>query len=144
MGYINTFLDLVPNIDISHYALENTTYSNFYYYWRDELFGRTMRLFKEITDPVPPKEIEIRLMLRGHCGIAVMPRDKELTAFFGTFTGVSTYYDEKPFYTVTSPLWAQTLKIGKDIAVIDNNILRNPLYDPPLRYNPCTHRSHLH
>lgn len=129
MGYINTYLDMVPGIDISQYALENTTYSNFYYYWRDELFGRTMRLFKEITDPVPPKEIEIRLMLRGHCGIAIMPRDKELTAFWGTFNGVSKYFDEKPFYCVTSPIWAQNLKIGKDIEVIDNNQLRNPLYD---------------
>lgn len=129
MGYINTYLDMVPGLDISQYALENTTYSNFYYYWRDELFGRTMRLFKEKTDPVPPKEIEIRLMIRGHAGIAVMPRDGELTAFWGTFNGVSKYFDEKPFYCVTSPIWAKNLKIGRDVVVIDNNQLRNPLYD---------------
>lgn len=129
MGYINTYLDMVPGLDISHYALENTTYSNFYYYWRDELFGRTMRLFKEKTDPVPPKEVEIRLMIRGHAGIAVMPRDGELTAFWGTFNGVSKYFDEKPFYCVTSPIWAKNLKIGRDVVVIDNNQLRNPLYD---------------
>ena len=129
MGYINTYLDMVPGLDISQYALENTTYSNYYYYWRDELFGRTMRLFKEKTDPVPPKEIEIRLMIRGHAGIAVMPRDGELTAFWGTFNGVSKYFDEKPFYCVTSPIWAKNLKIGRDVVVIDNNQLRNPLYD---------------
>lgn len=129
MGYINTYLDLMPGIDITKYAMENSTYSAFYFYWRDELFGRTMRLFKEVTDPVPPKEIEIRLMLRGHCGIAVMPRDDELTAFFGTFSGVSKYFDEKPFYCVTSPIWSKTLKIGREVEVIDNNILRNPLYD---------------
>lgn len=129
MGYINTYLDLMPGIDITKYAMENSTYSAFYYYWRDELFGRTMRLFKEVTDPVPPKEIEIRLMLRGHCGIAIMPRDNELTAFFGTFSGVSKYFDEKPFYCVTSPIWSKTLKIGREVEVIDNNILRNPLYD---------------
>ena len=127
-GYLNTYLDLMPGIDITKYAMENSTYSAFYYFWRDELFGRTMRLFKEKTDPIPPKEIEIRLMLRGHCGIAIMPRDKELTAFFGTFSGVSKYFDEKPFYCVTSPIWSQTLKIGKDVEIIDNNILRNPLY----------------
>ena len=129
MGYINTYLDLMPGIDITQYAMENSTYSAFYFYWRDELFGRTMRLFKEVTDPVPPKEIEIRLMLRGHCGIAIMPRDNELTAFFGTFSGVSKYFDEKPFYCVTSPIWSKTLKIGREVEVIDNNILRNPLYD---------------
>ena len=129
MGYLNTYLDLLPGIDISKYAMENTTYSGFYFYWRDELFGRCMRLFKENTDPIKPKEIEVRLMLRGHCGIAIMPRDKELTAFFGTFTGISKYYDEKPFYTVTSPIWSSTLKIGRDIEVIDNNQIRNPLFD---------------
>ena len=88
-----------------------------------------MRLFKEKTDPVPPKEVEIRLMIRGHAGIAVMPRDGELTAFWGTFNGVSKYFDEKPFYCVTSPIWAKNLKIGRDVVVIDNNQLRNPLYD---------------
>lgn len=129
MGYINTYLDRVPGLDITRYAMENTTYSNFYYYWRDELFGRTMRLFKEVTDPIPPKEIEIRLMLIGHCGIAILPRDKELTAFFGTFNGISKYFDEKPFYCVTSPVWSKNLKIGREIEVIDNNELRNPLYD---------------
>lgn len=128
MGYINTYLDMVPGLDITKYALENTTYSNFYYYWRDELFGRTMRLFKENTDPIKPKEIEVRLMLLGHCGIAILPKDKELTAFFGTFNGISKYFDEKPFYNVTCPVWASNLKIGKDIEVIDNDSLRNPLY----------------
>ena len=52
MGYLQTWLDW-STIDISKYALENSTYSTFYYYWRDELFGRVMRLFEENTDPVP-------------------------------------------------------------------------------------------
>lgn len=128
MGYINTYLDFMPGIDITKYAMENSTYSAFYFYWRDELFSRVMRLFKENTDPIKPKEIEIRLAMIGHCGIAIMPRDNELTAFFGTFSGVSKYFDEKPFYCVTSPIWSKTLKIGREVEVIDNNELRNPLY----------------
>ena len=129
MGYLATYLDMMPNVDISLYARENTTYSNFYFYWRDELFGRTMRLFKEKTDPIKPKEIEIRLMVRGHVGIAVLPKDNELTAFWGTFNGVSKYMDDLPFYNVTCPIWAKNLKVGRDVIVIDNNELRNPLFD---------------
>ena len=107
--------------------MENTTYSAFYYYWRDELFSRVMRLFNEKTDPIPPKEIEIRLMMQGHCGIA--PLKGELTAFWGVPNGVSKYFDDKPFYTVRCPIYSETLKVGKDCEVIDNNILKNPLYD---------------
>lgn len=125
--YLDTYLDMMPGIDISKYALENSTYSNFYFYWRDELFQRVCRLFKEKCDPVPAKEIEIRLMMTGHCGI--MPYKGELTAFFGTFSGISKYRDEKPFYCVHSPVYAGVHKIGKDIEVISNNTLRNPLYD---------------
>lgn len=125
--YLNTYLDLMPGIDITKYALENTTYSAFYYYWRDELFQRVCRLFEEYTDPVPAKEIEIRLMLTGHCGI--MPYKGELTAFFGTYNGISKYRDELPFYCVHSPVYSGNHKVGKDIEVISNNTLRNPLFD---------------
>ena len=58
--YLNTWLDW-SSINISDYARENSTYSAFYFYWRDELFSRVMRLFKEKTDPIPPKEIEVLL-----------------------------------------------------------------------------------
>lgn len=128
MGYLATWLDWTT-IDIAEYAKETTTYSAYYYFWRDELFGRVMRLFKEKTDPIPSKEIEIRLMMQGHCGIAPIKGNGELTAFWGAFNGVSKYFDEKPFYTVRCPIWSQNLKVGRDIEVIDNNILRNPLYD---------------
>jgi len=126
MGYLQTWLDW-STIDISKYALENSTYSTFYYYWRDELFGRVMRLFEEKTDPVPQREIEVRLMLQGHCAIA--PLKDELTAFFGEPNGISKYYDDKPFYCVHSPIYSKNLKIGKDCEMIRNNTLMNPLYD---------------
>lgn len=124
--YLNTWLDW-STINISDYARENTTYSAFYFFWRDELFSRTMRLFKEQTDPVPAKEIEVRLMLQGHCAIA--PYKGELTAFFGTPNGISKYMDEKPFYNVHCPVYAANLKVGRDCEVIHNNILMNPLFD---------------
>ena len=126
MGYLNTWLDW-SNINITEFARENTTYSAYYFYWRDELFARVMRLFKENTDPIPSKEVEIRLMMQGHCGIAEYKG--ELTAFWGRFNGISKYRDELPFYCVHSPVYSDNLVIGKTVEVIDNNILRNPLYD---------------
>ena len=126
--YLNQYLD-ESIINIATYARESTTYSSYYFFWRDELFQRCCQLFKEITDPVPPHEVEVRLMIRGHAGIAVLPMDNELTAFFGTPSGIGKYRDRKPFYTVRSPVWSQTLEVGKEVEVIYNNTLANPLYD---------------
>ena len=128
--YLNTWLDW-STIDISQYARENSTYSAFYFYWRDELFSRVMRLFKEQTDPIPTKEIEIRLMMQGHVGIAPLKYSgkTELTAFWGVPNGIGKYRDELPFYSCRCPVWSGNLKVGDDVIVIDNNILRNPLYD---------------
>lgn len=128
--YLNTYLDW-STIDISQYARENSTYSAFYFYWRDELFSRVMRLFKENTDPIPAKEIEIRLMIQGHVGIAPLKYSgkTELTAFWGVPNGIGKYRDELPFYSCRCPVWAGNLKVGSEVVVIDNNILKNPLYD---------------
>ena len=126
--YLQTYLDWT-NIDIKGYALENTTYSAFYFFWRDELFERCMKLFEENTDPIPPHEIEVRLMIQGHCLIA--PLKGELTAFFGMPNGISKYYDDKPFYSAHCPMWSGNVKVGaKGVGeVIRNNKIMNPLLD---------------
>lgn len=133
-GYLQTYLDMT-GINITDYARESTTYSSFYFFWRDELFSRSMRIFDDKTDPIPPHEIEIRLFLRGHCGIAVCPKDNELTAFFGLPTGASKYFDRKPRYTLQSPIWSKTVDVVSNkkpnapCVVVYNNALMNPLYD---------------
>ena len=124
--YLDTWLDWT-SIDISKYARENTTYSAFYFFWRDELFSRVMRLFKENTDPIPPKEIEVRLMMQGH--VCIAPYKEELTAFWGIPNGISKYRDNLPFYSARCPIWSGNLKVGKECEVIYNNVLMNPLYD---------------
>lgn len=135
-SYIN--IDSEEGKEISKLARESCTFNAFYEYWRDELFERIMRLFVwentyTLEDNkvvgIKPKEIEQRLLLQGHCGIAVLPGEKELTAFFGNFYGVSKYLDEKPEYMCRCPIWAGSKKIGEDIVVIDNNAIRNPAYD---------------
>lgn len=102
------------------------TYNALYGYWREQLFERVMRLFVWESD-VEQKEIEQRLIIAGHCGITKLPRKKELTAMFGTFYGVTEYFDEFKNYTVRCPIYAGTRTIGKDIAIISNNAERNPV-----------------
>lgn len=107
-------------------GLENAcTYPDFFKYWRDNLFERLMRLFIwENTGSLDPKEIEERLFLQGHCGIA--DYKQELTAFFGSFFGPTKYYDEFTNYNVHCPVYSGTFTIGKDIVVINNNSIKNP------------------
>lgn len=120
-------LDTKEGKKIAKVMRERCTYNAFYEYWRDNLFERIMRLFIwENTGVVKPKEIEQRLHLQGHCGISKLPNDSELTAFFGNFYGVAKYADERPFYNVRCPIYAGQRTVGKTIAVIDNNALRNP------------------
>ena len=123
---------------ISKLARESCTYNAYYIYWRDELFERVMRLFvwentyDMIDDKVvgiKPKEIEQRLLLQGHCGITKINGEKELTAMFGHYFGVSKYIDDRPKYMVRCPIYSGERTIGKDIVVIDNNSLKNPTYD---------------
>ena len=126
------------DLTLTKLAMESSTYSAFYMYWRDELFERIMRLFvwentysleNNKVVGIKPKEIEQRLLLQGHCGITIIEGETELTAMFGNFFGVSKYMDERPNYMVRCPVYSGGRTIGKDIVVIDNNSIRNPAYD---------------
>lgn len=118
--------------EVRYFQKQGGSFTAFYHFWRDNLFERVMRLFVWECDPVPQKEIEIRLLLAGHCGIAdlVAPAGYEdqsgITAFFGNYFGVGKYFDEKPEYMLRCPIWAGAAKVGRDCAVISNNSLRNP------------------
>lgn len=102
------------------------TFDDFFVYWRDNLFERLMRLFiyDGLGNDIEQKEIEERLYIQGHCGITEY--DGKLTAFFGSFYGPTVYQDEFTNYTVYSPVYSDTKEINKDIAIINNNSLRNP------------------
>lgn len=115
--------------EIFTYAKQSCTYKAYYEYWTEQLFERIMRLFVwENTDDVEPKEIEERLLLQGHCGVTKILGEKELTAMYGNFYGVSKYVDDKPYYMVRCPLYSGSRTIGKDIVVIRNNSLKNSTY----------------
>lgn len=127
MGFLTQNGDIeYGGIKIGRKGLENAcTYPDFFRYWRDNLFERLMRLFIwDNTGSLEPKEIEERLYLAGHCGIA--DYKGELTAFFGSFFGPTKYYDEFTGYNVYCPVYSSTYTIGDDIVVINNNSIKNP------------------
>ena len=128
MGFLGTFLNTDEGRKITTLAKESCTYNVKYGYWRDALFERVMKLFVwENTGDLKPKEIEQRLILNGHCGIAEYKG--ELTAFYGSFYGVTKYMDEWTNYIVRCPIYTGEKKIGTDVVVIDNNSLRNPTFE---------------
>lgn len=123
MGFLNNMAGALPEF-VNIKNLQNAcTLPDFFIYWRDNLFERLMRLFIwDTQDDTPAKEIEERLFLAGHCGIADYDG---LTAFFGSFFGVTKYQDEWSSYNVHCPIYSNSYTIGKDIAIIENNSLKN-------------------
>lgn len=114
-------------------AANACTYPDYFLFWKENLFERLMRLFIwENTGDIRSKEIEERLLLNGHCGIAEYNGD--LVAFFGSFFGVTIYQDEFTGYNVHSPIYSNTYTIGKDIAIINNNSIRNPMLPHVVHY----------
>ena len=129
--FLNSNLQALENANVKYFQKQGGTFLAFFWFWRDNLFERVMRLFVWECDPIPAKEIEMRLHLQGHCGIADFVNDDadgtgELTAFFGNYYGVGKYFDEKPYYMLRCPIWAGSGTIGRTCEVIDNNSLRNP------------------
>lgn len=107
------------------YSEKQCTYPVIYDFWLVHLFERLMRLFVWESTPIDQKEIEQRLILQGYVGIAPF-RKGELTAFFGSLSGVTKYIDEKVNYIARCPIWTNTFKIGEDLALINNSAARIP------------------
>ena len=115
--------------DLIEWDLEACTYPAFYRYWRENLFERIIRLFVwENTGSLDPKEIEERCILQGFAIISQMPKEEELTAFFGSMFGPTKYYDEFKQVNINCPIYSGTRTIGRDAIIINNSALRNPSY----------------
>lgn len=134
---------------INKFSKFSVTYNSYYLYWREQLFERVMRLFiwedtytneNGKISGVLPREIESRLILAGHCGITKINGERELTAMFGSFYGVTKYYDVWKNYVVRCPIYSGSRTIGKDVIVINNTSIRNSLV--PLIHHYSTLLAH--
>ena len=131
MGFINDIASQDVTLDYNRLMKgwdKALTFPDYFRYWRENLFERLMRLFiwEGPEDPLP-KEIEQRVLLAGHCGICDFKG--KLTAFFGSFFGVTVYQDEWTNYNVHSPIYSGTKTIDKDIVIVNNNSLRNSSFE---------------
>lgn len=96
-------------------------------YWREMLFEKCVRMFVWKGLPFPQKEIEIRLILQGFCGVVKDAR-RGIMCATGSMSGVTQYWDEFLNFTYAAPTAAGgTLPIGKTAVIVDNTTLRNPL-----------------
>lgn len=127
--YLNLLGDYNPagSSYVTKMGKDSSTYDYNYIFWKEHLLERVQRLFvwKGLPDTLPQKEIEMPLYLRGFVGICDF--NHEMTAFNGTMNGVTKYIDEFTHFNAFSPVHTDSYEIGKDLIVIDNTSLRNPL-----------------
>lgn len=131
------FLDDYNQKSIDKLIKSGGTFKAGYDYWKNILFERAMRLFVwkgPDEDGIPQREIEIALLTGGMCGVTNKYK-KTLSAFAGWYSGNPTqYYDIYTDFAVHSPVYSNILKINKDVAVIENNSLKNSLMPLISRY----------
>ena len=107
---------------------------NSFAYWLDILFEKCMRIFEWNNLPFPQKEIEMRLLYDGYCGI-VDDGLKGLMVASGGMSGPTQYFDEFTDFTyAAATAMGGTKKIGEDCVIIENTALRNSLYPLIERY----------
>lgn len=122
-----------------------STFSANYRFWMNYLFERTMLLFKWNGLPEDPnvkgvtlqqKEIEIPLMVEGICGVYAGKETKgNPMPFFADQGGDPTiFYDTYKSLMIRSPKFANSLKVGTEVAMIGNTSLNNSLYPLVNRY----------
>lgn len=137
MAFLTDNMKYLRDMGVDYFQKENGTFLQAYAYWSDNLFERIMRLFvwKNCGNTLP-KEIEMRTLIKGHCGIINFYDgvSEELTAMFGSFSGVGKYFDEKPFYNMYCPIWAGQGRIGYDTTIIENTSLKNACLPMVQRY----------
>lgn len=137
MAFLSENLKELKEEELEFFQKDGSTFLSAYMYWVDNLFERIMRLFVwKGNGDILPKEIESRILIKGHCGIINFfdGVTEELTAMFGSFYGVGKYFDEKPFYTMHCPIWAGSGRIGYDTAIIENTSLKNACLPMVQRY----------
>ena len=103
-------------------------------FWKNFLFEKIVRIFEWEGLPFPQREIEMRLIMEGFCGV-VKDGKKGVMCASGGMSGPTEYFDVFKFFTYASPTAEGGRKtIGKDCVIINNSALRNPLFPLVYRY----------
>lgn len=131
MGYLSSYL---TNTSQKILIKESGTFTDGYDFWAENLFERSLKLFKWNTPEVEPHEIEVCLMGNGSLG-ATDRYENTLSVYNGHQCGDPTqYYDRYKSYSVHSPVYSDILLIDKEVAVIRNNAIMSSVYPLVHRY----------
>ena len=106
---------------------------NGYNYWFNKLLQRCMSIFNwnGLPDSIPEREIELNLLLTGHC--VIFEKNGKL------ITQVTTLYgnEDSIYYYPTKAIYASpkagsgTLEINKNCSIIYNSPLQNNIFYLP-------------
>lgn len=112
------------NKQIQKMAANGGNYLDNFRFWEDNLFERTLKLFKwNNTEDIPSHEFELILMSNGMGAVGKF--DDKLALFNCAFAGSQTlYFDLYEDVSIYSPKLSGVYKIGKDVEVITNNATR--------------------
>lgn len=105
------------------YSVSNVTNGFYYWYWK--LFNILLDMFQwdNTPDSLPSREIEIQLLLTGHC--VIFEDNGELVTANTNLFGFDRYYKPTQCTFANPKMKSRTLTIGKDCEVIYNNSLYN-------------------
>lgn len=105
------------------YSVSNVTVGFNYWYWK--LFNILLDMFKYdgLPDSLPSREIEIQLMLSGHCVVFI--DGYELVTTNTNIFGFDRYYYPTKATFANPVMRSKTLTIGEDCEIIYNNSLYN-------------------
>lgn len=78
------------------------TLNDFANFWTSYLYERVIRLFEWTNLPFPQKEMEMRLLTFGHCGI--VPLNNTFMVVKNSLYGVTEYFDEYTSFSWATPL----------------------------------------
>ena len=103
-------------------------------YWCNVLLGKTVRIVEWNGLPFPQRELEIRTLIDGYCGM-VNDGNVGLMVASGGMSGVTQYFDIFTNFTYSAPTAkGGTVRIGEDCVIIQNTELRNSIYPLVFRY----------
>ena len=100
--------------------------ANGFYYWYWKLFNIIQSMFEYdgLPSTLPEREIEIQLLLTGHCVVFQDKKNNLITANTNIF-GYDIYYNPTKATYANPLLFSKTLKIHDDCEIIYNNSLKD-------------------
>lgn len=127
---------MISDIFFSHknidkiYKVNDVTIGFRYWYWKLFNVLQSMFVYQGLPDTLPAREIEINLLLTGHC--VIFDYDEDIITANTNIFGYDLYYRPTKATYANPEINIDTLTIGDDCEIIYNNSLMDNV-----SYIPC-------